>query len=75
MTDELDDGRTIADMSELRGAVKPEFRSTSDITSELQDDEERAIVILGTLRAALSVGLVYVVIFGIVIAIMVAAWT
>jgi hypothetical protein len=33
------------------------------------------MVILGTLKAALSVGLVYVVIFGIVIAIMVAAWT
>jgi hypothetical protein len=76
MTDEFDDdGRTIADMSDLRGAVKPEHRSMSSIANELQDDEERAMVILGTLKAALSVGLVYVVIFGIVIAIMVAAWT
>ena len=75
MTDELDDGRTIADMSDVRGAVKPEHRSMSDITSELQDNEERTMVILGTLKAALSVGLVSVVVFGIAIWLMLAAWT
>ena len=74
MTDDYDDGHTIADMSDVRGARRP-ARPSGDFSEELQDNEERLMVILGTLRAALSVGMVNVVVFGIVIALMVYFWT
>jgi hypothetical protein len=91
-THDDDDGRTIADMSDVRTSspllphdvstlaqrlrAKDEpGQSTRDFSDELQDSEERLMVILGTLRAALSIGLVYVVAFGIIIALMVALWT
>jgi len=45
-----------------------------DVADELQDNEERAAVILGTLKAALSLGMVYVVVFGLFIALLVALW-
>ncbi len=70
-----DDGHTIADMSDVRGAVRPEHRGSGDFSDELQSAEERWMVVLGTLRAALSIGMVYIVGFGIAIAVMVALWT
>ncbi len=74
-TDAYDDGHTIADMSDVRGGMRPELRGSGDFSDELQSAEERWMVVLGTLRAALSIGMVYLVVFGIVIALMVAFWT
>lgn len=56
----------------LHEATHP--RSSRDFSEEIQSEEERWMVILGTLKAALSVGMVYVVVFGIAIALMVLAW-
>ena len=47
----------------------------SDFAEELQSPEERLMVILGVLRGALSIGMVYIVVFGLVIAAMVLLWT
>ena len=69
-----DDGHTIADMSALRGEPAEVSESARGISEELQSEEERLMVILGTMKAALSLGMVYVVVFGIAIAIMVWAW-
>lgn len=86
-----DDGRTIADMSDVRSAVPSPFLRhargpqgpsigsdfdvpTRDVTDELQDGEERLMVLLGTLKAALSLGMVYIVVFGIAIAFMLWLW-
>ena len=70
-----DDGHAVADMSVVRGTRRPAQRASHDFSEELQDSEERLMVVLGTLRAALSIGLVYVVGFGIAIALMVHFWT
>ena len=71
-----DDGRTIADMSTLDGpAPDPKAPGARDVREEIGDAEDRRMVILGTLKAGLSLGAVYVIVFGIVIAIMVAVWT
>lgn len=90
MTDIPDDNHTIADMSDIRRQrlVVPRLNNKSgrnpqidlpassrDFSEELQSNEERWMVILGTLKAALSIGMVYLVGFGIVIALMVWAWT
>ena len=88
-TPDMDDQHTIADMSGVRRSPLGELRSHlgsrageapaagagDRFASELQDDEERLMVVLGTLKAALSVGLVYVIVFGVVIALMLWAWT
>lgn len=83
-TDFEDDGRTLADMSELRGGPLPHRRTegregpspaSREVSDELQSPEERMAVVLGTLKAALSVGMVYLVAFGIVILLMVLAWS
>ncbi|MBQ9315332.1 MAG: hypothetical protein IJ203_00775 [Atopobiaceae bacterium] len=84
--DTEDDNYTIADMSGVRDVRPPLWvprrtretsptPSQSDFADELQSNEERLMVILGTLRAALSVGMVYIVVFGLVIAAMVLLWT
>ena len=84
-----DDNYTIADMSGVRDVRQPLWasRSTrgaktmapeppqSDFAEELQSPEERLMVILGVLRGALSIGMVYIVVFGLVIAAMVLLWT
>ena len=75
--DDSDDGRTIADMSGVGGmeAPKPLSRGSCDVREEIGDPEEQRMVILGTLKAGLSIGAVYIVVFGIVIALMVMLWT
>ena len=70
-----DDGHVVADMSALRGEPDKVSPSTRGVADELQDSEERLMVLLGTMKAALSVGMVYVVVFGIAIALMVWLWT
>lgn len=85
---EDDDGRTIADMSgvagrelevpgrsTLRDELDQHWEDTRDVREELGDPEDRLMVILGTLKAALSIGLVYVLGFGIAIALMLFFWT
>lgn len=78
-TPDMDDNHTIADMSGVRRGLRdgllPQPETHGDINEELQDAEERLMVLLGTLRAALSIGAVYVVGFGIAIAIMLWLWT
>ena len=75
--DDLDDGRTIADMSGLGGVESPAplKGGSRDVREEIGDPEEQRMVILGTLKAGLSIGAVYVIVFGIVIALMVMLWT
>ena len=89
--DPQDDGRTVADMSDVRrpslfgldglrrasarGASRPSEAPSRDFADELQSPEERRMVIWGALRAALSLWMVYVVVFGIVIALMLFFWT
>ena len=78
-----DDGRTVADMSDVgNGAFLRPMKGqeehpagSRDVREEISSSEERLMVIPGTLRAALSIGLVYVVVFAIVIAVLVAFWT
>lgn len=68
----VDDGHTIADMSGVGGRIKA---ADKPFANELQDTEERWAVILGTVKAALSVGFVYVLAFGIFIALLIWLWT
>ncbi len=83
-----DDGRTIADMGDVRrpslllprrdheSRREPEIPEPSrDFSEELQSTEERMMVMLGALKAALSLGIVYVVVFGLAIAFMLWLWT
>lgn len=74
--DLVDDGRTIADMSGLDGPAPeplapPSSRSARD---ELGDPDSLRMAILGTLKAGLSIGMVYAVVFAIAIALMVFFW-
>ena len=73
--DDLDDF-VVADMSGV-GGLKPPTPSDSsrDVREELGSTEEQTMVILGTLKAALSIGMVYVIGLGIAIAIMLWLWT
>ena len=73
--DDLDDF-VVADMRGV-GGLRPPTPSGSarDVREELGDAEEQAMVILGTLKAALSIGMVYVIGLGIAIAIMLWLWT
>ena len=85
-TPDMDDNHTIADMSDVRRSPLSDFRArrdlsirdaaapTRDISDELQSSEERLMVILGTLKAALSIGMVYVIGFGLAIALMLLIW-
>ncbi len=92
---EDDDGRTIADMTNVgTGLVehldealpssldagtpssqawgRPEHKRP--ISDELGSTEERLMVVLGTLKAALSLWLVYVVVFALLIAVLLKLW-
>ena len=70
-----DDGHTIADMSMLSGSdALPASGSSRDVREELGDPDDRRALIFGATWAGLSIGLVYVVVFGIVIAAMVLLW-
>ena len=83
---DFDDQHTIADMSDVRHSSlfgfdahygRPDQASTTssrDINDELQSPEERLMVILGMLKAALSIGMVYIVGFGLAIALMLFLW-
>ena len=71
-----DDGHTVADMSFLDGpAPEPLAPGTRDVREEIGGSDEQRMVILGTLKAGLSLGAVYVIAFGIVIALLLALWT
>ena len=59
---------------ELQNPV-PEKESPSYYYEEEVSSEQRRWYILGTLKAGLSLGAVYVIVFGIVIALMVFFWT
>ncbi len=95
--DDFDDGRTIADMSDVRrspllvprgedvarlrnnhtgthGPTAAPQMPRRDITEEIGSPEERFMLILGALKAGLAIGLVYVIAFGIFIAILLAIW-
>lgn len=75
-TDAYDDGRVIASMRGVDGLEPPTpADSARDFAEELQSPEKRMMVILGTLKAALSIGMVYVIAFGIAIAFMLWLWT
>ena len=85
-TPDTDDNHTIADMSDVRRPHLFGPRALDDapggvggvpardIRDELQGPEERLMVVLGTLKAALSIGLVYIVGFGLAIALMLLLW-
>lgn len=49
-------------------------RQARDIRDEIGDPEERLMVILGTLKAALSLWLVYVVVFALLIFLLLSVW-
>lgn len=80
------DDYTVADMSGLKGSMPfphfptgragdlPKNDAGRDVRDELGGDEERRAVVLGTLKAALSIWAVYVIAFGALIALMLALW-
>ena len=68
----VDDGHTIADMSALAGRSET---AEKPFANELQDTEERWAVILGTVKAALSIWAVYIIAFGVLIALLIWLWT
>ena len=73
--DDFDDF-VVADMSGVGGLKSPTPSDSSrDVREELGSTEEQTMVILGTLKAALSIGMVYVIGLGIAIAIMLWLWT
>ncbi|MCD8050494.1 MAG: type II secretion system protein M [Clostridiales bacterium] len=86
----VDDGRTVADMSDvtrpslfghLPSSLRRERRPDRPPTKERPWEEqsmsprERRSYVLGALGAALCIGLVYVVGLGLLILLMVIAWT
>lgn len=89
--DDGDDGRTIADMSDIghigmgssirhfrKEFQNPEANNTSiDRPWEKQSvsNEERRWYIFGALKAALSIGLVYIIGLGLVILLLILAWS
>ena len=72
----------IADMSGV-GGMRPsspfgssaQSDSSRDVREELGSTEEQVMVMLGTLKAALGIGMVYIIGFAIAIAVMLAIWT
>lgn len=74
--DDLDEDFVVADMSGVGGlAPSTPSDSSRDVRDELGSPEEQAMVILGTLKAALGIGLVYVIGFAIAILVMLSFWT
>lgn len=70
-----DDNRVIADMSEVGGRFRKKFLNTNVPEESKQEGEKLRgknlfVAILGSLSASLLIGLVYIVIFGLVIFIM-----
>lgn len=70
-----DDNRVIADMSKVGGVFKKKFFNNDVPEASKQEGEKLTgknllAAILGSLSASLLIGLVYVVIFGLVIFIM-----
>ena len=72
----VDDGHTIADMSGVGGRIEASQESSSSLgfADELQGPEENWAVILGTVKAALSIWAVYIIAFGVLIALLIWLW-
>ena len=49
--------------------------NSRSVADEIESPEERFMLILGALKAGLAIGLVYVVAFGIFIAVLLAIWS
>jgi hypothetical protein len=80
-----DDGRTIADMSEVSGPSmflprksgrkKPTLEQNEPSGSEQEwDPKDRRIYVFGALRAALLIALVYAVGFALIIGLLLLIW-
>lgn len=80
-----DDGRTIADMSEVTGPSMflprrsgrrqaPEAQDPSGSAQQDWDPKDRRLYIFGALRAALLIALVYAVGFGLIIGLLLLIW-
>lgn len=83
ISDELcDDGHTIADMSAFDALGETRLTSASslfspnsrDIREELGDKDSRRALIFGATWAGLSIGLIYIIVFGIVITLLLFFW-
>ena len=81
-----DDGRTIADMSEISGPSMfvprksgrkkpPMEQEESRDTEQAWDPKDRRIYVFGALRAALLIALVYAVGFALIIGLLLLIWT
>lgn len=69
--EELDEETTIADMSFLdRKRIVPRFKSNDDNDSEPLRGSNLWAFIRGTLSATLLIGLIYAVVFGVLILLM-----
>ncbi|MBE6480277.1 MAG: hypothetical protein E7Z98_07190 [Olsenella sp.] len=77
--DDLNEDFVVADMSGVGGfsspTPMPSSESSRDVRDELGGTEEQVMVMLGALKAGLSIGLVYIIGFAIAIAVMLAIWT
>lgn len=71
---EVDDDYTVADMSMLGDRTPFTSSSSRDIREELGDPDDRRALIFGATWAGLSIGLIYIVVFGLVIALMLLIW-
>lgn len=80
-----DDGRTIADMSDVTGPSmflprrsgrrqEPEAQTASSGTQQDWDPKDRRLYIFGALLAALLIALVYAVGFGLIIGLLLLIW-
>ena len=83
---EDDDGRTIADMSDLpdvsivgrwSGIHKDNSyggRGRHEIPAPEMDSSERRMYVLGMLKASLGIGMIYVLAFAVLLGVLVAIW-
>ncbi len=80
-----DDGRTIADMSDVAGPSMflprrsgrrkaPEAQTPTSGDQQDWDPKDRRLYIFGALRAALLIALVYAVGFGLIIGLLLLIW-
>ncbi len=80
-----DDGRTIADMSDVAGPSmflprrsgrhqKPQVQDQPSAPESDWEPKDRRMYVLGALRAALFIALVYAVGFGLVIGLLILIW-
>ncbi|MBQ9058577.1 MAG: hypothetical protein IJ125_05290 [Atopobiaceae bacterium] len=70
-----DDGYTIADMSGIDGMFsRQRHKPLRDVREELGDSDSRRALIFGATWAGLSLALVYIIVFGVVIAVLLWLW-